>query len=108
MISNVSVGHLTIPENRSIPNPLPRSGKYQKHLDRINGFKRNDKTYHLDVPLHGKHDETRSIVPWCTSPVHELFHAELSEDPKLTERMARMVADGSLPEAYKALFTHNP
>ena len=80
--------------------PGRASGKYQRHLDRLSGFKNADNTYHVDVPQHVKCDESRAVRPICTYPMEEALSQEISKNPALNTSMRTAIANNEMSPAY--------
>ena len=81
--------------------PGAATGKYQLHLDRVNGYNRKDHChYFLRLPLTRKFDEIRGVHDVATAPAHELLAEEFEERPEVREQLDLEIANESLPPAY--------
>ena len=81
--------------------PGATTGKYQEHLDRVNGYDRkNHCHYFLDLPLTRKFDEIRGVHDVATAPAHELLAEEFEERPEVREQLDLEIANESLPPCY--------
>ena len=81
--------------------PDSQSGKFQRHLDAVLGLKGlgSEYRYHVDIPQHSKHDQSRHVRETPVLPAHEALHEEIEQQPQILQQVpqARKTAEWSDP-----------
>lgn len=81
--------------------PGSSSGHYQRHLDRVLGFRNlRKKLYQVHTVGHRKHDHSRSKFSVLVRPLHEALHDEITNDPTVSVLLREAIERGSLPPTY--------
>ena len=85
--------------NRYGQKPGQQTGKYQRHLDRIFKFKKDDGTiYKLGLPTMQRGQAVRAVHTMQCVPVHEALESTMVDD--MPSRLAYAKAHKGLPTSY--------
>ena len=85
--------------NKYGQKPGQQTGKYQRHLDRIFKFKKDDGTiYKLGLPTMQRGQAVRSVHAMQCVPVHEALESTMVDD--MPRRLAYAKAHSGLPRSY--------
>ena len=83
--------------------PTAQSGKFQRHIDRVNGIDLKDvaaNRYTVATPGHSKHDCARTVHDLPVVNPHEALHEEVVANPSILVDLQRARDEGLFPPAY--------